>query len=567
MPGVDPTKYRRFPHHGLVDRTWPDRQPDAAPRWCAVDLRDGNQALVEPMGPDDKWRLYRALQDAGFTEIEVGFPAASSTDAEFLRQLIDQRQADETTLQVLTQCRQDLIDATFAALEGAPRSIVHFYNSTSVAQRRDVFDTDVRGVGDLAVAGAEMVLRGRDRWASRMGPVSFEYSPESFTGTEPDAALEVVVRVLETLWAHSDEPVIVNLPATVEMDGPHRFADRVEWVHRNLPNRDRVVVSVHPHNDRGMAVAAAELALAAGADRLEGTLFGNGERTGNLCLVTVALNLYTHGIDPGLYLGDLPALRRAYETATGMAVHPRHPYAGDLVFTAFSGSHQDAIRKGLYARQQRGDRLWDVPYLPIDPADVGRRYEPVIRVNSQSGKGGAAFVVEAELGITLPRTLQIDFAGVVQDQAEASGGELTQAALVSLFCGRYTSDDTAVYGIETARTERTDDPPGGGHETHVTAWVRTRGVAVRVDGVGSGPLEAFCRGLSRHSGQPVEIVEYHEQASAAGSDAQAVALVAVAGVDGQVRWGMGTDQDTLAAAFTAIVNASSLTAAPATPPG
>jgi 2-isopropylmalate synthase len=538
-------KYRPFQRLHLPDRTWPDQGISTAPRWCAVDLRDGNQALVNPMRPEQKERLLRALLDVGFSEIEMGFPSASVDDFEFLRRVIDAGLAPAATLQVLVQAREELMERTYSSLVGAERAVVHFYNSTSVAQRRDVFTTDVAGITALAVAGAEMVLRWRDRFAGQIGEVDFEYSPESFTGTEPDVALEVVSAVLDTLLAHTDSPVIVNLPATVEMHGPHVFADSVEWMHRNLPHRARVVLSIHPHNDRGSAVAAAELALAAGADRLEGTVFGNGERTGNLDLVTVALNLLTHGVDPGLDLSDLPRLRREYEASTGMAVHPRHPYAGDLVFTAFSGSHQDAIRKGLRARNTRRETVWDVPYLPIDPADIGRRYEPVIRLNSQSGKGGAAFVLESELGIEVPRGLAQALAPLVQESAERSGREVSALEVVELYTKHFERPEVSVRTAEVAT----------GAPTRLAARLAVAGAEIGLHGAGTGPLDALAAALATHLGHPVEILEYVETALTAGSDASAACFIAVRTNTG-TRWGAARGRDTLLTALTALARAT-----------
>jgi len=406
-------KYQAFPPVSLPDRQWPDRVLSTAPVWCSVDLRDGNQALIEPMGPERKLRLFRLLVEAGFKEIEIGFPAASQTDFDFVRTLIDGGHVpDDVTLQVLTQAREELIERTYESLRGAPRAIVHLYNSTSTLQRRVVFGLDRAGIQQIAVDGAHMVAEGAARHPDTHW--RFQYSPESFTGTELDYAVQVCDAVTD-VWAPTPaDPVILNLPATVEMSMPNVHADQIEWFCRHVARRDSLIISLHPHNDRGCAVAAAELGLLAGADRVEGTLFGNGERTGNVDLVTMALNLFSQGVEPGLDFSDIFALRQTVEHCNQLPVHPRHPYAGELVFTAFSGSHQDAIKKGFAAMRQSNSPIWEVPYLPIDPADIGRTYESVVRVNSQSGKGGVAFILEHDHGLQLPRRLQIEFSRVVQ---------------------------------------------------------------------------------------------------------------------------------------------------------
>src|SRR6201997_1201895 len=431
-------KYRPFPAIDLPDRRWPTQVIERAPLWCSVDLRDGNQALVEPMGPDRKRRMFELLVRLGFKEIEVGFPAASETDFGFIRELIEQRLVPEdVTIQVLTQARPELIERSFESIRGARRAIMHLYNSTSTLQRRVVFGLDKAGITDIAVTGARQI---RDLAAAMPETeIIYQYSPESFTGTELDYAVEVCEAVMDVWRPTPDKKVILNLPSTVEMATPNIYADQIEWFSRNIRDRDSITLSVHPHNDRGTGVAAAELALMAGAERVEGTLFGNGERTGNVDIVTLALNMYTQGIDPKLDFSDINAVARTAEFCNQLPIHPRHPYVGDLVFTAFSGSHQDAIKKGLAALDTAG--LWDVPYLPIDPADVGRTYESIIRVNSQSGKGGVAYLLERDYQLVLPRRLQIEFSRVVQEAADTSGKELSSRELWELFWAEYLSDE------------------------------------------------------------------------------------------------------------------------------
>ena len=452
---------------GLDDRTWPSKRIERAPLWCSVDLRDGNQALIDPMDPVRKRRMFETLVQMGFKEIEVGFPSASQPDFDFVRQLIEEDLVPEdVTIQVLVQCRPELIDRTFEAIEGAHRAIVHFYNSTSVLQRRVVFGLDRDGITEIAVNAARYARSLESKVPGTK--VRYEYSPESFTGTEPDYAIEVCASVMDALDLDDGDPLIVNLPATVEMYTPNLYADVIEYMHRNLPNRDRIVLSLHPHNDRGTAVAAAELGVMAGADRVEGTLFGNGERTGNVDVVTLAMNLFTQGVDPCLDMSDIDALRRTAEYCNRLPVHERHPYVGDLVYTAFSGSHQDAIKKGteaLAASAPDGDyEVWEVPYLPIDPAHVGRTYEAVIRVNSQSGKGGVAYVMKTEHGLDLPRRLQIEFSRTIQNITEDSGTEISPAEMWAAFESTYlASDDDPVQlrsaVVTTAATERSATTP------------------------------------------------------------------------------------------------------------
>ena len=542
-------KYRPFPPVRLPDRQWPSRTLTQAPTWCSVDLRDGNQALIEPMGTDRKRRMFELLIQLGFKEIEVGFPAASQTDFDFVRYLVEQRLIpDDVSIQVLTQSREPLIRRSFEAVRGVKKAVVHLYNSTSPIQRQVVFGLDQAGIVDIAVSGARLM---REIAAEHPDTEwTFEYSPESFSATELDFALEVCEAVIEVWQPTPEHKVILNLPATVEMATPNVHADQIEWFCRHLKRRDSVVISVHPHNDRGTAVAAAELALLAGADRVEGTLFGNGERTGNVDIVTLALNLFTQGIDPGLDLSDINAVVRAAEYCNQLPVHPRHPYAGELVFTAFSGSHQDAIKKGLAANA--GSAVWDVPYLPIDPTDVGRTYEAVIRVNSQSGKGGIAYLLEKDHGVRLPRRLQIEFSQVVQAIADATGKELTSADIWAAFAAEYLQPDEPFHFIE----HRTIP---AGHTSGVrklTATIRERGRERLISGKGNGPIDAFTDALNRQYGLDVRVVDYHEHAIGAGANATAVSYVEVR-MDGEpaTRFGVGIDSNIVTASLNAVVSA------------
>jgi 2-isopropylmalate synthase len=541
-------KYRPYPTVDLPDRTWPDRAISAAPVWCSVDLRDGNQALVEPMGPERKLRLWDRLLAVGFREIEVGFPSASQTEYDFVRALIEQRRIPrDVTIGVLTQAREDLIRRTFESIRGARRAIVHLYNSTSTLQRRVVFGLPRSGIVEIAVRGARLV---RELCATVPDTeVVFQYSPESFTGTELDFAVEICEAVMEVFEPTPERRLIVNLPATVEMATPNVYADQVEWFSRSLRGRERVVLSVHPHNDRGTAVAAAELAVMAGAERIEGTLFGNGERTGNVDLVTLALNLLTQGIDPGLDFSDLEALRGVAEHCTRLPVHPRHPYAGDLVFTAFSGSHQDAIKKGLAALEASGDARWEVPYLPIDPADVGRSYESVIRINSQSGKGGVAYVLEADHGVRLPRGMQVEFSRAVQQQADDREEEIPSELLWQLFEREYLDEGSL------ALVEHRVEPAGSDGRVVVSATLRSRGEPIRVRGEGTGPIDAFVAALRKEAGVDVHVRDYAEHALGSGEDAAAAAYVELVGADGAASWGFARHRSIVAASLEAVVSA------------
>ncbi len=531
----------------LGDRTWPDRRTTVAPHWASVDLRDGNQALVDPMDSDRKLALFKALVEIGFKEIEVGFPSASQTDFEFQRMIIEQGLVPhDVEIQVLVQCREELIERTFESLEGAERAVVHFYNSTSTLQRRVVFGQDRSGIVDIAVHAARLC---RKLEASLPGTkLRYEYSPESFTGTEPEFAVEICEAVMDVIEPTPDRPMIVNLPATVEMYGPHVYADVIEWFGRTIRDRDSLVLSVHPHNDRGTAVAAAELAVLAGAERVEGTLFGNGERTGNVDIVTLAMNLFSQGVDPGLDFSDIEKVRRVAEHSTKMPVHPRHPYAGDLVYTAFSGSHQDAIKKGMAAIGDEYD-LWEVPYLPIDPKHTGRTYEAIIRVNSQSGKGGVAYLMDTEHGLDLPRRLQVEFSRQVQAVTEATGTEIRPAELWEVFAGTYLPDDA---GIRLIGNEVTT----GSGRTAVVAQLLVDGVHRTVRGEGNGPIDALVAGLHDELGVVFEVRDYSEHALTAGSGASAVAYVEAEGPDGVTWWGVGMDSSILDASLAAVVSAA-----------
>jgi 2-isopropylmalate synthase len=528
----------------IPDRRWPNVQLEKAPRWCAVDLRDGNQALIDPMDPARKRKMFETLVAMGFKEIEVGFPSASQPDFDFCRVLVEEDLIpDDVTIQVLTQCRPDLIERTYEAIAGADRAIVHFYNSTSVLQRRVVFGLDKDGITAIATEAAKLCRKLEDRVPGT--DVRYEYSPESYTGTEIEYAVEICAAVMDVIEPTADRPMVLNLPATVEMYTPNIYADTIEWFLRNIPRREAVVLSLHPHNDRGTAVAAAELGVMAGADRVEGCLFGNGERTGNVDLVTLALNLMSQGIDPELDISDIDAIRRTAEYCNRLPVHPRHPYVGDLVYTAFSGSHQDAIKKGFDALGTDYD-VWEVPYLPIDPKHVGRSYEAVIRVNSQSGKGGVAYIMKAEHGLDLPRRLQIELSKTVQHITEDTGTEISPADLWDTFVREYLPDESLVrlLGHETTT---------GSDGSSITAQLLVDGEHVTVTGRGNGPIAAFVHGLQAELGFDIEVVDYSEHAVTAGTDAQAVAYVEGRSDDG-ISWGVGMDESITTASLKAVIS-------------
>jgi 2-isopropylmalate synthase len=541
-------KYRPFLPLPLAldDRTWPNRQIEAAPLWCSVDLRDGNQALIDPMDPARKRRMFDTLVQMGFKEIEVGFPSASQPDFDFVRELIvDDLVPEDVTIQVLTQCRPELIERTYEAIRGARSAIVHFYNSTSILQRRVVFGLDYEGITQIATDAAKLARKLEETVPDTL--VRYEYSPESFTGTEIDYAVEICNAVGEALDLGADEKVIFNLPATVEMYTPNIYGDVIEYFHRNIPRREQVVLSLHPHNDRGTAVAAAEFGVMAGADRVEGTLFGNGERTGNVDVVTLAMNLFSQGIDPGIDISDIDALRRVAEYCNRLPVHPRHPYVGDLVYTAFSGSHQDAIKKGFAALGTEYEE-WGVPYLPIDPKHVGRTYEAVIRVNSQSGKGGVAYIMQAEHGYDLPRRLQIEFSKTIQGITEDTGTEISPGQMWDTFVEEYLPEDAPVQLVSHESTTGEDG-------SRVTAQLMVDGEHRTVSGEGNGPIAAFVAGLQADLGAEIDVVDYSEHAVGAGSDAIAVAYVETQRPDGSVRWGVGRHESITTASFQAVVSA------------
>jgi 2-isopropylmalate synthase len=537
-------KYLPFAPIGLPDRTWPNRVITQAPTWCSVDLRDGNQALIEPMNAARKHRMFEQLVRLGFKEIEVGFPAASQTDFDFVRELIERDLIPEdVTIQVLTQARPEIITRTYQALDGARRVIVHVYNSTSTTQRRVVFKLDRAGIRDIAMRGAECVRREAER--RRGTDWIFQYSPESFTGTELDYAVEVCDAVTQVWEPTPLRKAILNLPATVEMATPNIYADQIEWFGRHVAHRDSVIISVHPHNDRGTGVAAAELAVMAGADRVEGTLFGNGERTGNVDIVTLALNLYTQGVNPGLDFSNINEVARCAEACNQLPIHPRHPYVGDLVFTAFSGSHQDAIKKGFAALQPGAH--WDVPYLPIDPQDLGRTYDSIIRVNSQSGKGGVAYLLERDHQYVLPRRLQIEFSQVVQAAADASGKELTSDEIAELFSAEYLRT-TAPFVYRLHQLAATAD---GADRERITLHVDRNGIPLTLTGSGSGPIDALVEAL----GLPMDVLSYSEHSRSAGSGAQAVAYVEITTHSRVTLFGVGIHNNIITASLLAVISA------------
>jgi 2-isopropylmalate synthase len=541
-------KYRPYPPVELPDRTWPSKTIAKAPIWCSVDLRDGNQALIDPMDPARKQRLFDLLLTIGFKEIEVGFPAASQTDYDFMRQLIEKDLIpDDVTIMVLTQAREELIERTFESIRGARAAIVHLYNSTSELQRRIVFRADRTGVKKIAVDGAAWCLRGVETVPET--DVRFEYSPESFTGTELDYAVEVCEAVLDVWQPTAERRAILNLPATVEMSTPNVHADQIERFCRDLSDRERAIISIHPHNDRGTAVAAAELALMAGAERIEGTLFGNGERTGNVDLVTVAMNLFSQGVDPELDFSDIDDLRRVVEYCNQLPTSPRHPYTGDLVYTSFSGSHQDAINKGMQARAKNPeDALWEVPYLPIDPKDVGRSYEAIIRVNSQSGKGGVAYVLKTEHHLELPRRLQIEFSKEIQKIADSEGGEVTPEEIWQAFSDEYL---TQTRPLELISLRHLEGEPG--HD-RIEAALRVDGAERAIVGAGHGPVDAFVVAVGEELGIDVRILDYAEHAMRSGADATAAAYIEAA-INEEVFWGVGIDESIVVASLRALISA------------
>ena len=541
-------KYKPFVPVVLHDRTWPNVVIDKAPLWCSVDLRDGNQALIDPMDPQRKRHMFEALVKMGFKEIEVGFPSASQPDYDFVRQLIEEDLIpDDVEIQVLVQCRPELIERTYECLQGAHRAIVHFYNSTNPLQREVVFGLDMDGIVDIAVNAAKLCRKLEQTMGQTQ--IRYEYSPESFTLTEPEFAIRICEAVMDVVEPTPDKPLIVNLPATVECYSPNVYGDVIEWFGRTIRNRDSVVVSLHPHNDRGCAVAAAEFGVMAGADRVEGTLFGNGERTGNVDIVNLAMNLFSNGVDPELDITDIDALRRVAEYCNRLPVHPRHPYAGDLVYTAFSGSHQDAIKKGFEALPDDYDQ-WGVPYLPIDPKHVGRSYEAVIRVNSQSGKGGVAYMMKSEHGFDLPRRLQIEFSKTIQHITEDSGTEISPVVMWDAFQQNYLSAEPR-FRLNSHEL-RSDSATG---RTAITAQLVVDGEPVTIVGEGNGPIDAFVRALRDGIDADLNVLDYAEHAIGQGSEANAVAYVETSEPDGDVLWGVGVDPNIITASLRAVLNA------------
>ena len=537
-------KYKPFKPINLVDRSWPNNLLTEAPRWCSVDLRDGNQALIEPMGVEKKIRMFELLCNIGFKEIEVGFPAASQTDYDFVRILIKEKKIpDDVTIQVLTQSRDHIIKKTFESLEGVKRAIVHFYNSTSTLQRKVVFNKDRKGIKKIATDGATLIKELSS--ANQQTEWLFEYSPESFTATELDFSLEVCNEVVDILSPYSKEKIIINLPATVEMSSPNIYGDQIEWMISNIQNRENICISLHPHNDRGTAVAAAEIGVMAGADRIEGTLFGNGERTGNVDLVTLSLNLLTQGVNPKLDFTKINHIVREVEFCNQLPVHPRHPYAGDLVFTAFSGSHQDAIKKGLDAIKKSNEPHWEVPYLPIDPSDLGRSYEAVVRINSQSGKGGVAYILEKDHGVSLPRRLQISLSSKIQDVADQSGKELLSHEIWSIFESNFIKNilDTQLKSFSVITSDKNQD--------EVKLEIMQDEKCIELSGTGNGPIDACIDAFKNLHKSDFSIADYHQHSLATGSDAKAVAYIEVS--DGvNTKWGVGIDENTTKASFKAI---------------
>ena len=543
-------KYQPYPTINIPDRTWPGKTITEAPIWCSVDLRDGNQSLINPMGHDRKARMFQLLLDMGFKEIEIGFPSASQTDFDFARWCVEEGNVpDDVSLQVLVQCRPELITRTFEALEGAHQPIIHFYNSTSELQRRVVFAKDVAGIKQIATDAAKMIT---DMAAKAGGGYRFEYSPESFTGTELEVALEICNAVVEIVKPTADNKLILNLPSTVEMATPNIYADQIEWMCRNIDNRENVLISLHPHNDRGTGIAATELGLMAGADRVEGTLFGNGERTGNVDVVTLALNMYTQGVDPKLDCSDIERIKAVYEYSNEMVIPERHPYVGELVYTAFSGSHQDAINKGMKAIKKANKPLWEVPYLPIDPQDVGRSYEAIIRINSQSGKGGIAYILQEDYGINLPRNLQVEFRDEIQRITDEEGVELPAKRIHESFIARYVTQP----GTRLRFVDHHTYPDAGNKGSRiVAAEITDGGEAKRIEGKGTGPIDGFINALSIYLGVPMSVVDYSEHSLQQGSNAAAIAYVEVQHPGGKL-FGVGINTNIVTASLEAIVSAA-----------
>ncbi len=543
-------KYKPFKPIPLPDRTWPDQVISSAPRWCSVDLRDGNQALIEPMTPDEKSKMWNLLLELGFKEIEVGFPAASQTDFDFVRKIIEEDLIPEgVTIQILCQAREELIARSCEAVQGAKKIIFHLYNSTSTLQRKVVFGMSREEVIKLATDATEVVKQHTDKLEAAGTEVTLEYSPESYTATEMDFAVEICDAVMNVWQPTNENKIILNLPSTVEMATPNIYADQLEWFIRNLPNRDKAVISLHTHNDRGTGVAASELGLMAGADRIEGTLFGNGERTGNCDVITMAMNMFSQGVDPELYLSDMSKIVAISEECTKISIHVRQPYAGELVFTAFSGSHQDAIRKGMAVVEKNSESEWEVPYLPIDPTDVGGSYRETVRVNSQSGKGGVAFILENYFGVSLPRPLLLEFSPIVQRLSEADGGELQPDEIWKAFVAEFIEVEGPYQLVDYKVSS------GEAEQEYCQANIKVAENEISVEGEGSGPIDAFIAGLVETLNEPLNVVDYQEYALNEGSEAQAICILAITDENQNKYYGVGISQNTITAAFKSIIAA------------
>ncbi len=547
--------YKRYQKNPVVDypeREWPNKEIEKAPIWCSVDLRDGNQALIDPMVVEEKIEMFQFLVDLGFKDIEIGFPAASQIEFDFLRQLIDRKMIpDDVRVQVLTQCREELIDRTFESIEGCKQAIVHIYNSTSTLQRDVVFNMDREQIIDIAIKGTEMV---KERAAKFPGKIILEYSPESFTGTELDFALDICTAVQRTWGATKEDPIIINLPSTVEMNTPNVYADQIEWMNKHFENRESIILSVHPHNDRGTGVASAELSLLAGADRVEGTLFGNGERTGNVDVLNIAYNMFSQGINPELNIEHVNDIIEIYERCCKIPIHPRHPYAGKLVFTAFSGSHQDAINKGVAAMKERNNQFWQVPYLPIDPADIGREYEPIVRINSQSGKGGVAFVMDTYFGFKLPKGMHKEFAKVIQAVSEKQG-EVAPEQIMDCFREEYLNKKEPIH-FRQLRVDDLSDVVQSEFDTRVTVTYTDHDEKKVFEAVGNGPIDAVQRGLQEELGVRIKVLDYEEHALQSGANSQAAAYIHLLDADdGRVTYGVGVSSNITRASVRAIFSA------------
>lgn len=545
-------RYRKNPVVNYPEREWPCKEIEKAPTWCSVDLRDGNQALIDPMVVQEKVEFFNYLIKLGFKEIEIGFPAASQIEFDFLRQLIERKMIpDDVVVQVLTQCREELIDRTFESIEGCKQAIVHIYNSTSTLQRDVVFGMNKEQIINIAVEGTKMV---KERAKKFPGKIILEYSPESFTGTELDYALEICTAVQETWGADKDNPIIINLPSTVEMNTPNVYADQIEWMNKHFKNRESIILSVHPHNDRGTGVASAELAILAGAERVEGTLFGNGERTGNVDILNIAYNMFSQGIDPELHIEHINESIEIYERCCKIPIHPRHPYAGKMVFTAFSGSHQDAINKGVKAMKERNSQIWQVPYLPIDPADIGKEYEPIVRINSQSGKGGVAFIMDTYFGFKLPKGMHREFANVIQEISEKQG-EVSPEQIMDSFRNEYLNRKEPIH-FRKLRVDDLSDGTKSEFDTRVTVSYTDHGVEKVYEAVGNGPIDAAKRGLREELSVNIKILDYEEHALQSGSNSQAAAYIHLLDADsGKVTYGVGVSSNITRASVRAIFSA------------